>query len=132
MYGVRNIIIMQQNTYYIQQPFMKKPLAAREEPKEIALTYISDDKKVLLVVPEKMLVIMTGVVLGGIALQKAIGKQFFSQKVEIDCPKTTGIKLKDLNTGVNRNKRLGQELTAIDSIVPTEVVNAKCTFSKIN
>jgi hypothetical protein len=96
-----------------------KPLVTHEETKEIASIYTSDDQKVLLWKPPKMLVTVTGIIL----LRMAIDKRFFSRTIETDCQKAIGIKLKVLDKKVNRN-RFDQGLTAADSIIPPEVLNA--------
>jgi hypothetical protein len=103
----------------IQQPLIKEPLESHEETKEIAQIYTLDDKKVSLGVPTKMFVTVAGIVLDRMAMDK----WFFSRTVEIDCPKTIGIKLKDLDKKVILN-RFDHNLTCEDSNIPPEVINA--------
>jgi hypothetical protein len=102
---------------------MEKSLAAQEEAKGIDPICISAHEKVQLWSPPKILVIAAGIVLGRVVLQMTINKRLFSQTVEINCPKTVGIKLKDLDKKVSSN-RFDHELIAADSIIPPEVINA--------
>ncbi len=99
---------------------MKETVELHEETKEIPPIYISADRKVSLWVPQKLLAIVAGIVLG----RMAINKWFFSRTVEIDCPKAIGTKLKYLDKKVSCSNRFDHELSAADSIIPLEVINA--------
>jgi hypothetical protein len=104
----------------IQQSFIKETLEPHEEAKEIAPIYTSDDHKISLGFSPKMLIIMAGIVLGRMVMDK----RFFSRTVAIDYPKAIGIQLKDLDKKVSRSNRFDHELTVADSIIPPGVVNA--------
>lgn len=102
------------------QPLMEKSLTVQEKTREIGLIY----GEFSLWKPLKIFATMVGIVLSRVALQKAIiDKQFFFREVEVNCSKTIGIKLKDLDKKVSRS-RLDQEFREADSIIPPEVVNA--------